>query len=632
MGATFISHLGGNLTSTETVDIYGKSNDWCLVPMTTSSDDSIYIGYTGYNSWGNLVASCSDGDFERDCGDGDVVWTLNTGAGNDYVKIREDQNAYTVTKLGIGDDTYELGCTLDSNLCEAQTNGDARAYVFTESGDDTVKIGSIDGGRVFTGAGSDTITINGEVDDGGVIDLGSGNTEYANSHAEAESADTASDVNNLHIKGSLGECANYDYGMILGGKGQDNVTIDWNIKGVSTIDLGDNKDTVSVREMQHSSKIITGNHDDTVSVKGSLLDNSVIDTTGITADAIPDSIKIVYLPGSDFPVYVTIPGQAAVTDNDVVNVGYSTYGHSKIMVGDGENVINIGDDVDSHSSITAGKDKDILNVGDDTEDCSSINLGDGENEINIASTIEDYSSITTGKDADSLTVGCSITNHSEVNLGAGDNVVNVCHDIRGYAKLLTGDGNDTLNIGDDAQWAAQINLGDGNNTINIADNIADWASVQTGSGNDTLVVDGGAYNSAKVDLGAGDDVASFGNGLNYCSVIDGGEGFDTLNIGGGDAWCISASTKNFNGFEQVNLQDNASLKVNLHDLVADQASGTELFVNGGAQSCVNLDCFTNSNSSSTFTNTSGTTYDVYTKTVDSVDYSVYVQQGVHIIM
>lgn len=517
----FLNHLGANLTPTEAPnDAHGKGNAGQI--KTTNQNDYIYIGYTGFNHWGHLNRSWGDGDFERDYHDGHKVWELNTGKGDDLVKIYEDQNAYTVTKLGDGNDTYHIGGKLDSNLLEALNNDDARSFVFGGKGDDAFTVGgTVDGGRIFAGAGSDKVHIEGEVDDGGVIDLGSGKTDDANGHAEATSADDANAVNNLRITGNLGEIGTYDYGKVLGGAGKDNVTVDYAMRGVSVIDLGGNDDEASVKYMKHNSKIITEDGNDNVTVIGSLFEYSSINTAGEVVAGKPD----------EFINEVIVPGTPAKTDNDYIKVGHSTFGNSSIEAGDGYNIIDIGDDVDSHSTISAGKHRDILNIGDDIEQFGKVNLGEGDNEINVGSTIKEHAIVDTGDGNDALNVGYVITNHSHINLGNGNNVVTIGDDLEGHAILKTGNGDDKVNIGDDTEHGAVMELGDGNNEINIASTIEDKSSITTGTGDDILNVGYSITNFSKVNLGDGNNVITTGDDIDGYAMLTTGDGNDRLTIG-----------------------------------------------------------------------------------------------------
>lgn len=538
---TFIYHLASNLTTTQAVNTYGKTgNESKDFVKTTENADNLFIGYKGVDKHGRLIHSPWDGDFERDHEDGHNVWTLNTAGGDDFVQIRDDQNAYTVAKLGSGNDTYIVNNTLDANLFEAQHDDSARAYVFAEGGNDIISIkGSVDGGRIFAGAGSDHIVVNCEVDDGGVIDLGSGKTKYANGHAEAASADTKDDVNTLIVNGNFGEYGTYgehgniDYAKAYGGKGKDIVIIKSEIRGSSVVDLADNDDEVTVTHMKHDAKILTANDDDKVIVNGSMFNNTLVDTAGEHIEASPAKPAVTY-PNPDGTVVVLKPAQPAVvgrSDDDIVQVKGSTYNKSKIEVGDGVNVIEIGDDVDDYSTIHAGKHQDTLIVGDDLEDHSKTDLGAGNNIIHIKSSVKDHSTLTTGDDDDKLNVDYVVTGNSVVNLGAGNNNITIGDDLEGNATIITKGGDDIVKIGDDIEWGAKLLLGDGNNEISVTDQVGGHSTITTGSGDDVLEVGYALAGKARVNLGDGNNTIKIGDDLDSFARVNTGDGKDTVTIG-----------------------------------------------------------------------------------------------------
>lgn len=439
--AQYLSHLAANLDGNGGVkDANGKtgSND---AYKTSDFNDYIYVGYKGVDANGKLMVSGNDGDFERDWGDKAAVWTLNTQDGNDLVQIREDQNAYTVAKLGAGDDRYYVGGKLDADLSDVARNGNARAYILAESGNDQIVIGGngdgqvtgwgIDGGRIFTGSGSDSVTVYGEVDDGAVIDVGAGDVTLANGYAEAASADDASAINSVRITRNLGNGASYDFGYVLGAAGRDSVVVEGNVYGTSRIALGDNADSVSVASVYGNSVIDVGTGDNTVNVLGAM------------------------------------------------------YGQSSIVAsGSSQNTLFIGGDVDSKSTILTGAGDDTLTIGDDTEDYASINLGSGNNRIIIQDNMEDYSQLGTAEGNDHLHVAGALYNHAVVNLGDGDNTVQL-GGIYHEAQLITGAGRDQISLA----------------TLN-AD--ARHVAVSTGAGDDLITFTGGRM-SGMVDGGAGQD-------------------------------------------------------------------------------------------------------------------------------
>jgi hypothetical protein len=357
----FLYHLGYHLYgNVGPADANGKKGATSAY-QTTDFNDNIYIGYKGFDSNGNLIISPNDGDFERDYYDGNVVWKLDTQAGNDLVQIREDQGAYTVAKLGEGDDRYYVGGSLDSDISYCNTNANARAYVLTESGNDSVIIGGnaqgkltgwgVDGGRIFTGSGSDNVLVYGTVDDGAVIDLGTGNMTYANNYQEAASKDTSSDINTLRITGNLGNGCDYAY--VFGGDGQDNVTVDGYVLGTSRIELGAHNDSLKIGgDLEGSAKVNMGDGDNTIKVGGFV----------------------------EYASQIT-----AGSGNDVLQVGAKLVGQAMVNLGDGNNTVQLGGLLDNATLFT-GSGQDTIDLGqcfDGMTGKTAVSTGAGNDTISF---------------------------------------------------------------------------------------------------------------------------------------------------------------------------------------------------------------------------------------------------------
>ena len=357
----FLYHLGYHLYgNVGPADANGKKGATSAY-QTTDFNDNIYIGYKGFDSNGNLIISPNDGDFERDYYDGNVVWKLDTQAGNDLVQIREDQGAYTVAKLGEGDDRYYVGGSLDSDISYCNTNANARAYVLTESGNDSVIIGGnaqgkltgwgVDGGRIFTGSGSDNVLVYGTVDDGAVIDLGTGNMTYANNYQEAASKDTSSDINTLRITGNLGNGCDYAY--VFGGDGQDNVTVDGYVLGTSRIELGAHNDSLKIGgDLEGSAKVNMGDGDNTIKIGGFV----------------------------EYASQIT-----AGSGNDVLQVGAKLVGQAMVNLGDGNNTVQLGGLLDNATLFT-GSGQDTIDLGqcfDGMTGKTAVSTGAGNDTISF---------------------------------------------------------------------------------------------------------------------------------------------------------------------------------------------------------------------------------------------------------
>ena len=633
----YLWHLGANLTDSEgPSDQRGKSGGKYgdeINYETSDFNDAIYIGYSGLDSDDNLVKSPWDGDFERDHGDASALWSLETYGGHDLVHIREDQNAYTSAKLGSGNDTYYVQGEMDAVFSQAQTNLEARSYIYTEECNDTVVIGGngegevtgwgIDGGRIFMGRGNDEVTVYGEMDDGGVIDLGAGRVEFALDEQAAASVDSAEHTNYLTITHNLGNASANDFGHVYGGDANDNVGIGTFVEGTSEINLGEGNNNIDIGDdLDGQSKIITGSGVDTLVISDDTEDSSSID------------------------------------------------------LGDGNNSITIASFVEDHSTIQVGNGDDVIDVAKSMVNHSEIHLGEGDNSLSFGKNILGVTHITAGAGVDELVVGHKIDGRADIDLGAGDNTITTGDDVDGHSRLTTTEGNDTLTVGEDVEDYAVIDLGDGDNVINVARHIEDHSTIITGEGEDTLAVEGSTLNHASVDLGDGNDVMSVANSVKGASIIDlgmgddiitvcgsdlsgliaGGSGIDTLildysldsHLVDGNRHITNATTENLTGIERVELNGQNVLDVRFEDLLQDTDRESALFINGNDLSKVDLG---STNWSSDDTSKAkmddvtggdwslasseviaGVSYDVYqhSSAVNALN-DVYIEQGVMVI-
>lgn len=633
----YLWHLGANLTNTEgPSDQRGKTGGKYgdEINYTTSDfNDAIYIGYRGLDNHGNLIRSPWDGDFERDHGDGNALWNLETYGGHDLVHIREDQNAYTSAKLGGGNDTYYVQGEMDAVLSLAQTNLEARSYIYTEECHDTVVIGGngegrvtgwgIDGGRIFMGSGNDEVTVYGEMDDGGVIDLGAGRVEYALDEQAAASVDTADHSNYLTITHNLGNAGANDFGHVFGGDANDNVEIGTFVEGTSIIDLGQGDNNISIGDdLDGQSSVITGAGEDTL------------------------------------------------------YIGDDTEDQATVNLGDGNNSITIASYVEDSSIIRVGSGDDVIDVARSMVNHSQIHLGDGDNSLSFGKNILGATHITAGAGVDTLVVGHKIDGSADINLGAGDNIISTGDDVDGHSRLTTTEGNDTLTVGEDVEDYAVIDLGDGDNAISVARHIEDHSTIITGNGEDTLAIDGSTLNYASVNLGGGNDVMSVTNSVKGASTIDlgmgddiitvcgsdlsglisGGSGTDTLildyslnsHLVDGNRHITNATTENLTGIERVELNGQNVLDIRFADLLLDTSRESALFINGSDLSKVDLgstnwssdgaskakmDDVTGGDWSLTTSEViAGVSYDVYqhSHAVNPIN-DVYIEQGILVI-
>ncbi|MDO5687152.1 MAG: hypothetical protein Q4G42_07205, partial [Neisseria sp.] len=163
---------------------------------------------------------------------------------------------------------------------------------------------NLTGGIILAGSGSDEITISGYVNDRAIIDLGTGNSRGTDYSGSDTGGDLVTDVNTLTITGD------FDGAFLYGSQGLDKVTINGQIKGSNTIDLGAGDDTFTYGGTTISGVIVGGAGTDTLVLTYNK-DTSL--TTGISANA-----HITNLSSANFTGFEVIKMQG----NNVVDIAY----------------------------------------------------------------------------------------------------------------------------------------------------------------------------------------------------------------------------------------------------------------------------------------------------------------------
>ncbi|MDO5693745.1 MAG: cadherin domain-containing protein [Pseudomonadota bacterium] len=165
--------------------------------------------------------------------------TLFLGGGNDILEVGKTIDGYSIQTYadvygGTGNDTFILAGGM--NATSGASNAD-RSSLYGEQGGDVITLGgALSGGIILAGSGSDTITINSYVNDRAIIDLGTGDSRGTDYSGTDTGGDSEEAVNTLTITGD------FDGAFLYGSQGQDIVTINGQIKGSNTIDLGDGDD------------------------------------------------------------------------------------------------------------------------------------------------------------------------------------------------------------------------------------------------------------------------------------------------------------------------------------------------------------------------------------------------------
>ncbi|MGV3226531.1 beta strand repeat-containing protein, partial [[Pasteurella] aerogenes] len=448
--------------------------------LMTDFDDTVYIGYyqngSNSNNYGNISWSGDVIVNENQKIDGTVTdneaaqVTVDLAAGDDQLKIRGTQGGNTSVFLGEGTDTYTVGGDISG----------PDTYVFAEAGDDTITIGGLLGtttgqANVYMGSGSDTFTASNFI--WGTLDLGSGNTmpekyralykDGVTSLGNDDNIDLATDVNTVNFTtvGQLAYAVN-----IVGGEGQDNITVEERISGSNTtISLGNNDDTVTAGTYITNALIEMGDGNDVVTV-GTDTDGARIDL-GAGDDVITVKDQAFgggYIAGGTGSDSITIENlenttiftgvrdtSAAITaneDNTIDTVTITSQSGGTIYLGEGD-ILNTA--AMTGGNVYFSSADETVTIGSVLQDQSSIEVFSGGTLHGGAGT--DTLSITSANNSISSS---NLTGFEVIDLGTGDstagnkfststkNVLNAALDgVADRTLYIQGDSQDTVDLG-----------------------------------------------------------------------------------------------------------------------------------------------------------------------------------------
>ncbi|WP_019673842.1 beta strand repeat-containing protein, partial [Psychrobacter lutiphocae] len=398
--------------------------------LLTDFNDKVYLGYyqngneaSGYGNISALLYISAGANGKLTDGDSNTT-TVDLAGGNDELIIKGVQGALTRVYFGEGNDTYVL-------------NGVQNAYTFGEQGNDNFTFKSNVSGSVYMGSGSDTVKVAEELS--GTLDLGSGNpmpSAYREFYQDGvtplggdNNIDLLTDENNVEIK--------LVTGSIIGGLGQDTITVSEYVQSGAKVNLGGGDDTLTARGLNNGSTIDMGAGDDTIklTVMGEGLYSPSIDL-GIGSDTLNLGTlnKGTINTGND-------------TDVDTVNITTMSGGTVNLGANDLMNLDNM-----SGGTVNLSAQDDVISIGDVIADAMSItnfsggtiNGGAGTDTLNVL-----------GKDH---TVNASnLVSIEKVDLGAnGANDANTF--IIGRAQMASEPAN-AIYVNGDASDKVQINGG-----------------------------------------------------------------------------------------------------------------------------------------------------------------------------
>ena len=560
----------GNNTSTESAGVIN----------TGEGDDTIYVGSGAYTITDlrgeNTIIATGDGKKIINVGNDDNPkprkQTISTGTGDDEITVRYFDKGTSIKSTG-GNNTIWYG---KGNY--GYGGGDEYATIETGDGDDTIKIGDTNGGfentTVRAGDGNNRVSF---------IHWADENTVYGGSGIDNISFGTGSSDENTIYAGEGNNIVTFDEGYkntIFAGAGDDTITMGDGSNSLgdeNTIYAGDGHNVITVGEGTYN--IYAGNStvidpeaenynigsEITVNM-GNTQTNHLEIETGSGNDTIitdnhansNDSVFIDAGAGNNHIEYAnkteghdTYGGATIRTGdgNDEIligkfeaGVGTGTVSYNTIYTGNGENSVNIA--YGTWNTIYGGSGKDVIKIADGTgsykyASTNTIYAGEGANEITIGD--GSGNTIYAGSGADTITLGD--VNENEIYSGAGADIVTVADSSRGlydlgdganeisiadsaYDTIYGGSGNDTIEYGYSSQDT--IYAGDGTNTVTIGGGGSN--TIYGGSGADTIVINGnGTYN--RVYAGDGNNVITTSTGYARTEVTT-GSGTDIVNMRG----------------------------------------------------------------------------------------------------
>jgi plastocyanin len=266
--------------------------------------------------------------------------------------------------------------------------------------------------------------------------------------------------------------AGYHAGSIVGGEDNDDVTVGEDTGDLSSISLGDGSNSVEVEGLHRGS--ITGGADyDKVQV-GSTVAGSNIDTQDGQGDVFVEGDHAGSIAGGEDYDYIEVSRTLA---GSYVNAGD---GDNEFIVNDthngsydggaGEDSVQIENGVAGGSIYVAGGDFNSVDVGGDMLD-GTITVGDGNN--------------------NTVTIDGSVIAGSPGTITFGDgnnNFLSIGEDLDGDAVVFGNGSDNRFEVGEDVFNEASITLGDGGNSGDVAGSVSGGSTITFGSGEDALTV------------------------------------------------------------------------------------------------------------------------------------------------
>ncbi|EAT99644.2 retention module-containing protein [Campylobacter curvus] len=538
----------------------------------------------------NIKGTQALGDDEINLNAGSVSKDLmvDTGAGNDTVnmsgKVIVDAKQ-TQIATGLGNDTVNIDGELIGNKSRFEQVG-----IYTGEGNDTVNIktgANLNFVNIVTGVGDDNVNVIGDSND-------ISKTKLENVNVNLETGTDTVNVKNAILKNVAIDTNDNSV------DGKTVVNIDNSSLDQTKIYSGDDNDVISIKNTtiiddtnaKFGSTIRGEGGDDTVNIEGSTIKGNKVevytdyegefgrqgnDELNITNSTINGIKRISTGLGNDT---VNIKGSVIenISDNekkidlgggdDTMTIENSTVRNTEIYTGAGNDTLNIIGDSNDKSKTrvenvnvelgTGGetiniKNATLNNVGMDTD-----NVADGKTKVDVENSDLTDTKFWTGNDNDTITIKDTTMKtttydqtFSAIRAEGGDDTVNIINStLTGKTRIETDSyrdfantGNDTLNIiNSTIKDAHLIYTGLGDDVVNIKGDKADRSGtlienvnkIDMEGGDDKMTVENATLRNVKIYAGAGDDIINLRNATleGSGSFIQAGAGNDIINISG----------------------------------------------------------------------------------------------------
>ncbi|WP_459830034.1 beta strand repeat-containing protein, partial [Campylobacter concisus] len=513
---------------------------------------------------------------------------------------------------------YQRKATVNVTSDNPQIASSSNTGTITETDDNISFTKGLDGQRVMTFIGDDTINLYGDVKNSARVESGNDNDvinlygnlttgSTINTGSEDVFSEVARDIVNVKSGASVNGATLASEGVatfnIEKGATLNNAHINHmygsnqtvNVNGTlneteMSLGTGNNKITLDGATSTNKLRVETQSGDDDIVIKNSKIlgdenligNHNVMDIRSgqntVTAENSQLSrLDIQANGGASDKTTITLNATKGerlnITGQDEEDVfalkGGSTLTSSGVNLGNGKNTIDVDGAKITTASLITGSNDDIINLKNAELKNVNVETGQGKNEVNIENVTSDNTKIT---------LGGSWSN--------GDNTVNIKGnfgdvDANSYNKTAISSygsavARDFINIADNANvHNVRFDLNQKSDKITIGENATvSHSQLITGDDNDTLEIGDGANISkgTHMDLGFHSDTAKIGNNVTIDDsdiYMDDGDtthqstfGNDTVTIGNNVTFKNYADVKGGQGNDTITIGDNLTLDGN----------------------------------------------------------------------